>query len=75
MFEAVIESIIEGREEARGKGLGQGLKQGKEQGLEQGLEIAARNALAEGATIEFIQRITGLDLETIKNLANGKSPE
>jgi len=31
------------------------------------LEIA-RNLLAEGAAHEFIQRITGLDIETIKNL-------
>jgi len=30
----------------------------------------ARNALAEGSTPEFIQKITGLDLETIKNLKN-----
>ena len=28
----------------------------------------ARNALAEGLTPEFVQEITGLDLETIKGL-------
>jgi len=28
----------------------------------------ARNALAEGASIEFIQKITGLDMDTIKSL-------
>ena len=28
----------------------------------------ARNALAEGATLEFVQKITGLDLQTIKKL-------
>ena len=28
----------------------------------------ARNALAEGASVEFVQKITGLDLETIKSL-------
>jgi hypothetical protein len=33
------------------------------------LEIA-RNALAEGASHEFVRKITGLDLETIKTLNN-----
>jgi len=31
-------------------------------------EEIARNALAEGSSIEFLQKITGLDLETIKSL-------
>ena len=31
------------------------------------LEIA-RNLLAEGTTPEFIQKVTGLDIETIRNL-------
>ena len=47
-------------------------EEGKEDGIEEGranekLEIA-RNLLAEGAAFEFIQKITGLDMETIKNL-------
>jgi len=33
-----------------------------------GLETVARNALAEGASIDFIQRITGLDAKTIESL-------
>ena len=70
MFEAVIESIIEEREEARKEGMAEGLEQGVEQGLdkgiERGLEIAARNALAEGASIEFAHKISGIDIETIK---------
>jgi hypothetical protein len=33
------------------------------------LEIA-RNALAEGLTSEFVQKITGLDLEEIEKLQN-----
>ena len=57
MFEAVIESIIEGRVEAR------------EEGREERAEEIARNALAEGATLEFVQKITGLDLEILKNLS------
>jgi len=39
-----------------------------EEGAEERAEKIARNALAEGAPIEFVQKITGLDLETIKNL-------
>jgi hypothetical protein len=45
-----------------------------EEGCEEGqqektLEIA-RNALAEGLTPDFVQKITGLDLETIEELRN-----
>jgi hypothetical protein len=32
-------------------------------------EEIARNALTEGLSIEFVQKITGLDLDTINNLA------
>jgi len=47
-------------------------EEGEEEGMEKGranekLEIA-RNLLAEGATHEFIQKVTSLDIETIKNL-------
>ena len=38
--------------------------------MEKGLETAAKKALAEGATFDFIQKITGLDMETIKRLAS-----
>jgi len=34
---------------------------------EKAMEIA-RNALAEGASVEFVNKITGLDIETIKDL-------
>jgi predicted transposase YdaD len=56
-------------ERSERRGLKQGLEKGLEKGLEQGLETAARNALAEGASIEFVNKITGLDIETIKQLA------
>ena len=78
----------EGREEGIAKGLEQGLEQGREQGweqgrkegiakgleqgLEQGIEITARNALAEGATLEFVQKITGLDIETLRSIQGGE---
>ena len=33
-----------------------------------GREYVARNALAEGVSIELVEKITGLDMETIKSL-------
>ena len=51
-----------------GEGMEEGMEKGMEKGMEEGMEKVARNALAEGASIEFVQKITGLDLETIKNL-------
>jgi len=51
---------------ARREGEAIGRSEGRE---EEKLEIA-RNLLAESAAYEFVQRITGLDLETIKRLNN-----
>jgi len=39
-----------------------------EEGREDEREGIARNALAEGASVEFINKITGLDKETILTL-------
>ncbi|MCL2601648.1 MAG: Rpn family recombination-promoting nuclease/putative transposase [Treponema sp.] len=39
-----------------------------EEGWEGGLETTARNALAEGASLEFVSKITGLDIEAIEQL-------
>ena len=39
-------------------------------GLQRGLEETARRALSEGATVEFVQKITGLDLEKIRTLGS-----
>jgi hypothetical protein len=41
-----------------------------EDGLEKGKLEIARNLLTEGSTPEFVQKITGLDLETIAGLGN-----
>jgi hypothetical protein len=41
--------------------------------LEKGREEIARNALAEGASIEFVQKITGLSPETIKTLGTANA--
>ena len=43
-------------------------EEGREEGIEKGKEEVARNALAEGASVEFINKITGLDTETIITL-------
>jgi len=42
--------------------------EGKQEGIQEGIETTARNALAEGATPEFVQKITGLDMEMIKKI-------
>jgi predicted transposase/invertase (TIGR01784 family) len=51
----------------------EGWEEGREEGREEGevrkAEEIAKNALIEGASVEFIRRITGLDPETIRNLS------
>jgi hypothetical protein len=42
----------------------------REEGREERETEIARNALGEGASMEFIQKITGLSPETIQGLAN-----
>ena len=44
-------------------------EEGREDGREEGYIEIARNLLAKGSTIEFVQEITGLDLETIQGLS------
>ena len=68
MFEAVIESYWENWEKGILKGREEGLQLGLEKGVKEGKIETARNALAEGLSIESIQRITGLDAETIRGL-------
>ena len=45
-----------------------GIQEGRAEGLQEGIEAVARNALAQGASLDFVQKITGLDMETIKQL-------
>jgi predicted transposase/invertase (TIGR01784 family) len=40
----------------------------REEGLSQGREEIARNALEEGASVDFVQKITGLSLDAIERL-------
>jgi hypothetical protein len=44
-------------------------EEGLEKGLEKGREEIARNALAKGMSPDIIGEITGLDIETIRNIA------
>jgi len=57
------------REEGFEDGVERGVKLGLERGVEQGVEKTALNALAEGLPMGVIQKITGLDTETITGLA------
>jgi predicted transposase/invertase (TIGR01784 family) len=67
--DALAVRFEEGREEGLEKGLEKGREQGLEEGLEEGREEIARNALAKGLSPDIIGEITGLDSETIKNIA------
>ena len=64
----IEEEIAYVRQEALEEGLEKGLQEGWGKGREEGYIEIAQSALAEGATIEFVQKITGLDFNVIKNL-------
>jgi predicted transposase/invertase (TIGR01784 family) len=74
MAERRAKARDEGRQEGLAEGRQEGIKEGIKEGMEKGhaekaIEVA-RNALAQGASIDFVNKITGLDIETIKQLAN-----
>jgi len=67
MFEKVFEEVgWTAKWEARGEARGEA--QGEARGRAEGMEEAARNALAQGLSIDIVQKITGLDMETIESL-------
>jgi predicted transposase/invertase (TIGR01784 family) len=43
-------------------------EEAREEGFEEGILTTARNALEEGLSVETVQKITGLSLETINQL-------
>jgi len=51
---------------ALGEARREGEKRGEERGIQEEKLAVARNALSQGLSLEVIQRITGLDMETIK---------
>lgn len=50
-------------------GIAKGRAEGRAEGIAEGKIVTARNALAKGYSLEVIQDITGLDIETIKKAA------
>jgi len=66
--EAMEKGLERGRSEGLERGRSEGLERGRSEGLERGREETARNALAEGFPLHVVQKITGLDVETIQNL-------
>ena len=67
--ELSIEEIADVRyREGREEGWEEGLEQGREEIRNEKLAIA-RNLFSEGMTPEFVQKITGLDLEIIKDIS------
>jgi len=40
-------------------------KKGKAEGKAESMAEVARNAIAQGASLDFVQKITGLDIQTI----------
>jgi predicted transposase/invertase (TIGR01784 family) len=63
--EALAVRYEEGVEDGRTEGMEKGEAMGEVRGMEKGRAEVARNALAQGATPEFVQKITGLDMQTI----------
>ena len=59
-------------EKATKQGLEKGFKQGIEQGISQNQEENARCMLKKGYPLEDIAEITGLSLESIHSLVDGK---
>ena len=50
-------------------GFERGFEKGFEMGLERGVEKEiAKNLLHEGMSLEIIQKVTGLDMETIRSI-------
>jgi predicted transposase/invertase (TIGR01784 family) len=70
----LLEQIkIDGRAEGKAEGRAEGREEGRTQGMAEGIAKekleTAKKALAKGLSVEIIHDITGLDTETISNLA------
>ena len=65
--------IAQGRDEGIQTGMQQGRQEGRQEGMQQGKQegmyAVASNMLRAGTDLDFIQRMTGLPLETIRNVA------
>ena len=54
---------------AREEGLEEGRVEGHAEGVLEGKQLIAQNLLAEGSTPEYVQKITGLDIEAVLKLS------
>ena len=66
MEKGIEKGIVKGIEKGIVKGMKKGIVKGMAKGKEESKEEIARNALAEGVSIEIVQKITGLDMATLK---------
>ena len=53
---------------AHSKGIEKGIEKGIKKGVKKEKLLIAKNLISEGSSTEFIQKITGLDLNTIEAL-------
>jgi len=53
----------------------EGFEKGLAKGRKEGILTTARNALAEGASVDFVQKITGLSLDAIERLNSRDYPD
>jgi hypothetical protein len=68
-IERGIEKGIErGMAQGIERGMEKGIERGMERGMEQGIVATARNALNEGFSLDVVQKITGLDIDAIKEI-------
>jgi predicted transposase YdaD len=56
--------------EFEARSMAQGMEKGRTEGEARGMEKVARNALAQGFEPEIVQKITGLDIQTITSLTS-----
>ena len=60
-------------EEGIEEGMERGIEMGQEAGMEAATVAIAKNALESGLSPDFVQKITGLDMDAIKNIQAGQS--
>jgi predicted transposase/invertase (TIGR01784 family) len=68
MREMALSDWTSGVNHARQEGRLEGKQEGRLEGSRKKAIEIAKNALAEGASVEFVSKITGLDTDTIKKL-------
>ncbi len=61
----------EGIEKGRAEGRAEGIKKGKEEGMQKGRKEMVLKMLKNGASINFVSKVTGLSKEEINKLKNG----